>query len=142
MVAHHPITFYSRITDKETIGDKAYKFDKTLQTLKQTDIGKHEIDSWTQDENRILSTTRGFQGRLDHIKNGQFITCLDEATIHGFKSSLPDAAGSGHSNAGDDIVLPGRNSSLGQDDPEPKSEMERRINLRSKALQRGLPKYV
>jgi len=54
-----------------------------------------------------------------------------------------DAAGSGHqSNAGDDISLPGRNSSLGQEDFEPKSEMERRINLRSKALQRGLPKYV
>lgn len=54
-----------------------------------------------------------------------------------------DAAGSGHaSNAGDDISLPGRNSALGQEDPAPKSEMERRINLRSKALQRGLPKYV
>jgi len=54
-----------------------------------------------------------------------------------------EAAGSGHaSNAGDDICLPGRNSSLGQEDPEPKSDMERRINLRSKALQRGLPKYV
>jgi len=61
----------------------------------------------------------------------------DDYNFHG-----QDAAGSGHSNAGDDIVLPGRNSSLGQDDPEPKSEMERRINLRSKALQRGLPKYV
>jgi len=41
----------------------------------------------------------------------------------------------------DDINLPGRRN-LGQEDPEPKNEMERRINLRSKALQRQLPRYV
>jgi hypothetical protein len=67
--------------------------------------------------------------------------------VYSFDDTLqtlaPHAAGSGHaSNAGDDVSLPGRNSSLGQDDFEPKNEMERRINLRSKALQRGLPKYV
>jgi hypothetical protein len=67
------------------------------------------------------------------------------ADYEGDYSSQPgqEAAGSGHaSNAGDDLSLPGRNSALGQDDPEPKNDMERRINLRSKALQRQLPKYV
>jgi len=55
--------------------------------------------------------------------------------------ALPVAPAAGsHAGSEDiDVNLPERKK-FGQEDPEPKSEMEKRINLRSKALQRGLPK--